>query len=403
MPNRSGFSKKPDNSIVSPSFPSRILICESTHLVRYQPALRPVRSPPAAQKTFKTFKSLTVSTRPHLSPKQIAQVLNTSESSVKRWCDQGRIPMVRTAGGHRRVPLAGLAEYLRDTGQNLPSEFSQDDPDTIGGPSLATPRVPFDEVADDASSNSNANVQPFSNQGVGSPSSPLGSPTADPTNPHRTTGGGSTKIPESVHLDFRKCLVRGDERGCRGIVRNILGTTTRYSIAEQLITDAMRDVGKAWQMDRLDVYQERLGVNICLSIIDELKRDIVVPADAAIAVGGTPPGDHYQLPSALVELALRENGWNAKNLGCNLPWNSLRRASIEHGATLLWLSVSEIEDVDSFIEEERQLHEAIRGGVALFVGGRALTDDIRPRLSFTSHCDRIENLLQISRLMRMAD
>jgi excisionase family DNA binding protein len=49
-----------------------------------------------------------------VSPKQLARAIQVSESSVKRWCDQGVISTVRTAGGHRRIPVADVLRFLRD-------------------------------------------------------------------------------------------------------------------------------------------------------------------------------------------------------------------------------------------------------------------------------------------------
>ena len=53
-----------------------------------------------------------------LTPKQVARAINVSESSVKRWCDKGVIPTQYTAGGHRRIPLSGLMEFLRSSTTN---------------------------------------------------------------------------------------------------------------------------------------------------------------------------------------------------------------------------------------------------------------------------------------------
>jgi excisionase family DNA binding protein len=51
-----------------------------------------------------------------LSPRQVAEAIGVSESSLKRWCDSGLIPTRRTAGGHRRVPVAGVVAFLRERG-----------------------------------------------------------------------------------------------------------------------------------------------------------------------------------------------------------------------------------------------------------------------------------------------
>ena len=57
--------------------------------------------------------------QPRFSPKQVASALQASESSVKRWCDQGAIASVRTVGGHRRITLDGLQRFLRDSQRAL--------------------------------------------------------------------------------------------------------------------------------------------------------------------------------------------------------------------------------------------------------------------------------------------
>ena len=49
-----------------------------------------------------------------VSPKQLARAIQVSESSIKRWCDQGAISTVRTAGGHRRIDMTDVMRFLRD-------------------------------------------------------------------------------------------------------------------------------------------------------------------------------------------------------------------------------------------------------------------------------------------------
>ena len=56
-----------------------------------------------------------------LTPKDLADALGVSESSLKRWCDRGLIPMVRTAGGHRKLPISGVLSFLRETQHELVS------------------------------------------------------------------------------------------------------------------------------------------------------------------------------------------------------------------------------------------------------------------------------------------
>jgi hypothetical protein len=49
----------------------------------------------------------------YFSPKEVGEALGVSESSVKRWCDAGLIDNQKTSGGHRRVLISGVIDFVR--------------------------------------------------------------------------------------------------------------------------------------------------------------------------------------------------------------------------------------------------------------------------------------------------
>ena len=51
-----------------------------------------------------------------LTPKELAAAIGASESSLRRWVDNGDIRMSRTAGGHRRIPLSEAIQFIRKLG-----------------------------------------------------------------------------------------------------------------------------------------------------------------------------------------------------------------------------------------------------------------------------------------------
>ena len=231
------------------------------------------------------------------SPKQIASSLQVSESSVKRWCDQGAIPTIRTVGGHRRITLNGLREFLRSSNRTLV------DPKALG----------IEEAE-------------------------LSVIEAPPMRRRPIRGEGR----EPSQQEFRAALAEGDEQRCVELLhqRIALGWS-RAEAAEDLITDAMRGMGDAWDCGELEVYQERRSCTICSRLIYDLRDSLPeLPGDASIAIGAAPESDPYQLPTAMVELALRESGWNAINLGNDLPLDSLIQAVADYQPRLVWLSVT---------------------------------------------------------------
>lgn len=49
-----------------------------------------------------------------LSVAEAAREAGVSGDTIRRWCDDGRVPSSRTAGGHRRVSAEGLGRLLRE-------------------------------------------------------------------------------------------------------------------------------------------------------------------------------------------------------------------------------------------------------------------------------------------------
>jgi MerR family transcriptional regulator, light-induced transcriptional regulator len=287
--------------------------------------------------------------QPRYSPKQVAAALSASESSVKRWCDQGAIPTIRTVGGHRKITLDGLQEFLRNSNRGLES------PQALGLPSQQSMRCGLVPGGDD-------------------PDQQL----------------------------FRNALAEGDEDTCRRVIwKRVRSGELRSEVAGYLVTDAMHGFGQAWDCDQLDAYQERRGCDICVRLINELRGDLPPISDkAAVAIGGAPEGDPYQLPTALVELSLREAGWNAVSLGSNLPTDSFVQAILDYQPQLVWLSVSTISDISSFISEQIRLADHISDDVSLLVGGRALRPNLRPKLRYTAHCDDLRSLVDLASMIR---
>ncbi|WDQ16011.1 MerR family transcriptional regulator [Rhodopirellula sp. P2] len=288
--------------------------------------------------------------QPQFSPKQIAAAMEVSESSVKRWCDKGTIPVIKTAGGHRRITLDALQAFVHANDRCLLR------PDVLGLPQLSPSRTTRIE----------GNADPLNQQ-------------------------------------FRDALAAGEEVTCRELLaKKVASGATRSEAAESLITDAMHGFGEAWDCNALDVYQERRGCEIAMRLIHELRSELPAPASSApVAIGGAPEGDPYQLPTMLVELALREVGWNATSLGNDLPMESFVQAAHDYDPQMVWMSISSVSEPGMFVAAQNQLAESLGEDVPLLIGGRALSDKLRPRLRYTAHCDSLRHLVELAALMRL--
>lgn len=54
--------------------------------------------------------------RDFLMPGEVAELFRVDPKTVTRWAKTGRIPYIRTLGGHYRFPRAEVMELLREGG-----------------------------------------------------------------------------------------------------------------------------------------------------------------------------------------------------------------------------------------------------------------------------------------------
>ncbi len=79
----------------------------------------------------------------YFSPKTVALAIGVSESSLKRWCDKGKILAIKTAGGHRRLAGADIVEFLR--AQQIPLQ----NPEIMGFPARSAYNIRSTQDAQD--------------------------------------------------------------------------------------------------------------------------------------------------------------------------------------------------------------------------------------------------------------
>lgn len=281
----------------------------------------------------------------YVTTRKAAEALGVSEASVKRWCDQGKLVAVRTAGGHRRVRVSSIHDYV----ERSRLEFAS--PEILGlSGGAREARAPGDLTA-----SSDALLDALQ--------------------------GGD--------IDAARRIVCGLRRA---------GVPLASSF-DRVVAPAFTEIGCRWETGSVEVYEERRACRICGDLLHEL-RLMIPPANelAPVALGATLSNDHYSIASTMAELVLRDLGWRAETLGVNLPAESLAAAIRSEKPKLVWMSVSHIADPEGFLREFAVLAEAAENQRAsLAIGGRALDEKTRQSLRYTVFCDRMENLEAFAR------
>jgi methanogenic corrinoid protein MtbC1 len=272
------------------------------------------------------------------SPRQTARAIGVSEASIKRWCDKGKLSYDRTVGGHRRLSLPVILQFIQD------NEIKLRQPEVLDLPAAVGP--------------------------------------------------GSRTLEQACQL-YQEALERGDQARSLQIAFDMrLAGHSMAVIADKVVAPAFHALGERWQHGDIEVYQERRGVEITRRVLLRLKDTLASPeANASCAIGATPANDPYSLPGLMGELVLLELGWQAQFLGSQLPHATLEKAVQDLKPNMLWLSVSSVEDSEAFIKANGRLHAlCLEHQCALVTGGRALTDALRPHIEYASYGDTLQHL-----------
>ena len=209
--------------------------------------------------------------------------------------------------------------------------------------------------------------------------------------------------PATMRACDKLCQLLKDGKGpqARLLIQSVYNSGCgAVALADQVIRPVMTRIGHAWMAGMLDIYQEHQASHIVASSLMELIERVSreQPASGPVALGATTEGDPYVLSSLLGELALREMGWEVRNLGVNLPLRSLANATLQYRPKLIFLSINYLRDPDISSASIMSFYEtAARCGAAVIVGGQALGPELRSRLVYTAFGDRMIILAEFAR------
>jgi MerR family transcriptional regulator, light-induced transcriptional regulator len=252
-----------------------------------------------------------------VSPKDLARAIGASESSLKRWVDDGRIGVSRTAGGHRRISVREALRFIRATGQELV------EPQAIGLSRLQA------EAA-----------------------------------------GTARALPDEALVE---ALLGGDAEAARRVMMSrFLAGESVAALCDGAFTTALRKMSENWQHRADGIFLEHRTTVLAIQLLMQLRAVIPqAPTDAPVAVGGAVAADPYLVPTMMASVVLAAEGWQEVNLGPNVPGEAFCEALLAHRPALLWISFSAIDGADRFIRDwDKLLDLAEERETTVVVGGR---------------------------------
>jgi len=274
-----------------------------------------------------------------ISPKQLADAIGVSESSLRRWADDGRITVVRTAGGHRRIPVPNAVQFVRE--MRMPLQH----PEILG-------------------------LQDLHGLDEGSPGTPSG--------------------------QLFEHLQRGRIRESRAIVvKAYMEGQSVAQIVDELLQPAMERIGRLWHDGPIGIAIEHAATDGCLSALSVLHGMVVPPADdEPVAIGGAPTGEHYSLASTAAATVLAEAGFREVNLGANVPSDAMVAAIHDTRPALVWMCLKAERSAKAVREAVAPVADAAREtGSAVVLGGRDVSASV---LNSWQHVHLLANMRELA-------
>lgn len=279
----------------------------------------------------------------YLSPKQVAEIMGVSESSVKRWVDGGSLQAHVTEGGHRRIEPSAVIRFIRQKAKPLAR------PDLLG-----LSRLPADLPDVDA-----------------------------------PPGQRAEWLYRALMEDRRDDVIAG-------LIGRYLAGHDLAEIFDGPVRDVMARLGTLWIDRQEGILFEHRAVTICLQALERLEEILPpLPDDAPLAVGSTPSGDPYFLPCKCASVVLQDQGMRTMNYGPDLPLPLLVAAVRNYHARLAWVSLTSRSAADEARPVLLDIADQLRQeNCPLLLGGQASAD-----LDFS----REQNIVVMSTMGELGD
>ena len=133
----------------------------------------------------------------------------------------------------------------------------------------------------------------------------------------------------------------GDEATARKLVLDKVAAGAPLSdVLLHVIEPAQVEIGRLWQINRIDVGQEHFATAVSQDLMAELTGRLMPNGDTGTVIAACVEGELHDTGLRVVNALLQMSGWNSHYLGANTPKLAIHKAVRRIQPEVLALSVT---------------------------------------------------------------
>jgi MerR family transcriptional regulator, light-induced transcriptional regulator len=265
-----------------------------------------------------------------LSTADVARLFKVTETTVKRWADEGVLRCQKTPGGHRRFAIRGVVEFAEKNNFEPIGALDLSDHDGLAF------RVQVAVLERDFAELTRVYLE---------------------------------KILSPERSNLFQYLSYLYEHRFQG-----------WEIYDEIIRPAMSEIGLRWQRGEIGINHEHRASYVTLDAMAKLQAQIMVkPPNGNTALLACVGEEPHEIGLRCISYLLESEGWITHYLGARMPVGAIVSSVRDLKPSLICLSVTQMPDRWDWADDLRRSTRAIRGEECrIILGGRANDDkDVR--------------------------
>jgi MerR family transcriptional regulator, light-induced transcriptional regulator len=281
------------------------------------------------------------------STKELARMLDVSESTIKRWADAGLLRCRKTIGGHRKFTHEDVAEFQDNCGLEIGAAAASH---------AAEIDVPLEELF---------------------------------------AGPDFTELSRR----YREAALAG-QFGCAAAMLKEArrrGHTLAF-IGDRVIAPAMRDIGEMWRAGRVGVMDEHTATFATIQALMEWNPPAQKKQPSEkLALVGCSEGELHTLAAIIVSAILASRSWRVIHFGQHTPLFSFAEAVTRFSPDIVCISITMADNIEHAARDYEKLRRvASKSGTKIILGGAALKDEeVRARFRASHYAPTLDDFLAL--------